>query len=257
MSLAPVTVGLVAAAGCAVGALAVRPVVFVYSVPEGWRTSCPHCGHLVIQGLAGTVRRVLVQPRCPHGPAVSEAGGDNREEALRIGPPVGLPEAVTGAGAAAVAGAGASGWLLAAQMWLVVVGAALLLVDIAVKRLPDHLTAAAGLGVAVLLFLSAATGGLWDAFGRMVLSAVVVGVVFVVLALLGMGLGDAKLSPSLAAVLGWHSWSAVFWGIGAGLVLGAVHALVVAVGSGAGRKAQVALGPALLVGTLAVSSLLG
>ncbi|MET9396118.1 prepilin peptidase [Kitasatospora sp. NPDC002965] len=136
------------------------------------------------------------------------------------------------------------------------VGTALLLVDVAVKRLPDHLTAAAGLGVAVLLCLSAATGGRWEAFGRAVLSAVVVGAVFVMLALLGMGLGDAKLVPSLAAVLGWHSWSAVFWGIGTGLLLGAVHALVMAVGSGAGRKAEVALGPALLVGALTVSSLL-
>ncbi|MER5352605.1 prepilin peptidase [Kitasatospora sp. NPDC002551] len=253
MSLSLAGIGLVAAAGLAVGALAVRPIVFAYSVPDGRRSGCPHCGLPVVVGLAGTVSRVLIRPRCPHG----AAGEDNGERGPRIGPLPGLPEALTGGGAAAVAWAGGPGWLLAMQLWMVMVGAALLLVDLAVTRLPDHLSAAAAVGVAVLLVIASVMDSRWQAFGRAALAALVVGVVFVVLALLGMGLGDVKLAPTLAAVLGWHSWTAVFWGIGAGLLLGAAHAVVLSVRVGAGRKEELALGPALLVGALTVSALLG
>jgi len=247
MSHSPAGIALSVAAGLAAGAVLVRPAVFALSIPEGIRTSCPGCGRQVIgSGSAGYID-LVVRRRCRSCPTPPTG--------TRLGPVALLPELLTAAGMSAAVAGGSSGWLLAAQLWLAVTGASMLLIDASVKRLPDLLTGAAAAGVAVLLCAAAVTDGQWAALGRIAAAAGVVSAVFMGLALLGMGVGDAKLAPTLAALLGWHSWTAVYWGIGAGFLLGAVHALLLIVGGRAGRKTELAFGPALLAGALAVSVL--
>ncbi|MEV7177815.1 A24 family peptidase [Kitasatospora sp. NPDC093679] len=248
MSLSPTDTALAAAAGLAAGVLLVRPAVFAYSVQTGSRTTCPDCGRPLLRGRAAA--DLLLRRRC------SSCSTNGRS--ARLGPPALVPEVLTALAIGGCVAGGATGWLLAAQLWLAVVGTALLLIDVAVKRLPDRLTGAAAAGVAVLLTAAAVTGGQWAALGRAAAAAGVVGVVFLVLVLTGgMGLGDAKLAPTLAGMLAWHSWPAVFWGICAGLLLGAAHAALLIVSGHAGRKTELAFGPSLLVGAVAVSVLLG
>ncbi|MEW1914414.1 A24 family peptidase [Kitasatospora sp. NPDC085895] len=247
MSLSPTAIALAAAAGLAAGVLLVRPAVFTYSIPTGSRTTCPHCGRPILRGRAAA--DLLLRRRCS---ACSTNG-----RSARLGPPALAPEVLTALAVGGCVAGGAKGWLLAAQLWLAIVGTALLLIDVAVKRLPDRLTGAAAAGVAVLLVAATATGGQWAALERAAAAAGAVAVVFLVLVLIGgMGLGDAKLAPTLAGLLAWHSWAAVYWGISAGVLLGAVHAAVLVVGRRANRKAEIAFGPALLIGTVATSILL-
>ncbi|MFD9125421.1 prepilin peptidase [Kitasatospora sp. NPDC059571] len=247
MSPSPADTVLVAAAGLAAGALLVRPAVFVYSIPTGTRTACPDCGHHLLRGRAAA--DLLLRRRCTRCTAAGST--------VRLGPPLLVPEVLTALALGAVTAGGATGWLLAAQLWLAVLGTTLLLIDIAVKRLPDRLTGAAATGVACLLVAAAATGGQWMALGRVAAAAAVVAVVFLAFVLTGgMGLGDAKLAPALAGLLAWHSWTAVCSGICAGMLLGAAHAVLLIVGGRADRKAELAFGPSLLVGAIAVSVLL-
>ncbi|MCX4826005.1 hypothetical protein OG883_40735 [Streptomyces sp. NBC_01142] len=52
-----------------------------------------------------------------------------------------------------------------------------------------------------------------------------------------MGLGDVKLAPAIGALLGWSSWTNVWWGTAAGR----------------DRRSQIAFGPFMAIGALAVS----
>jgi leader peptidase (prepilin peptidase)/N-methyltransferase len=252
----PIVITLAAGAGLVVGALLVRPAAFAYTAPAAValpRTACPDCGaRLLGRGaVPGAFRKLALARRCTAclaaGPA-STAG--------RAGPPLLVPESLTALGAAAVLAGGAAGFLLAAQLWLVVIGAALLLTDVAVHRLPDHLTAAAGSGVAALLAVAAVTGGHWDALVRAAVVALATAVWFFILALLGQGLGDLKLAPTLTAVLAWQSWATAIDGLLLSYVLGILHAIALKVFSSATRKTEIAFGPALLVGTLVASTAL-
>ncbi|MFD7989884.1 prepilin peptidase [Kitasatospora indigofera] len=258
---------LTAAAGLTAGALLVRPTVFAHTLDEGTRTRCPTCDSTLLGAGPAPYLQLALRRRCadcaarravpvltapPGGaplPAVEGPGA--------VGPAPLVPEALTALALVGVVAGGAKGWLLAAQLWLALVGSVLVLVDVAVKRLPDRLTAAAAAGTAVMLGAAALTGGQWAAFGRAAAAAAAVGAVFLLLALVaGLGLGDVKIAPTLAALLGWHSWTAVYWGITTGFLLALLHA-VAQLTAGSSRKGDIAFGPALLVGTVAVSVCVG
>ncbi|WP_052390978.1 prepilin peptidase [Streptomyces sp. NRRL B-24484] len=141
---------------------------------------------------------------------------------------------------------GAGGWLMAAQLWFAFVGAALVLIDAAVRRLPDHLTAAAAAGVALLLGGATIAGQPWVVVGRALAGAAAVGTLFFVAVLAGaVAFGDLKLSPALGALLAWSSWQAV----AAGLLMSVFLApLLVLVGLVVVRRpARRALRPVLAV----------
>ncbi|MCX4826163.1 A24 family peptidase [Streptomyces sp. NBC_01142] len=232
------SVALSAAVGALAGAVA-RPVVFARSVPApaSWRSSCPHCGSTVIG------RRPLpllpVSGRCP---TCTE----------RIGPPALSAEILAAAVFAAVAAGGASGWVAAAQYWLAACGIALALIDLAVQRLPDVLTLPACAGTLLLLTGAALAGGP-GSLGRAAAAAGVLTAVFLLLAIFtGMGLGDVKLAPAVGALLGWSSWTNVWWGAAAGFVVGAVCAAAL-LAAGCDRRSQIAFGPFMVIGALAVS----
>ncbi|WP_229700250.1 prepilin peptidase [Streptomyces kronopolitis] len=161
-----------------------------------------------------------------------------------------LPELTTAAAFAAVAAGGTEGWYAAAQYWLALIGSALLLVDSAVQRLPDALTLPAAVGTFTLLTVASAhhePGSL----GRALAAAAAAGVLFTVLALGGMGLGDAKLVISLSALLGWHSWHVALLGLMMSFLLAAVVAVFLLLARRSTRKSTMAFGPFLIIGTLA------
>ncbi|MGI5262354.1 prepilin peptidase [Streptomyces angustmyceticus] len=220
--------------GVAAGA-ALRPVVVALAVPAGRSTDCLACSP---QPAAGPVVLRLLLSGCPNC----------RDRSLGA---LWLPPAATAAAFSAVAGGGATGWYAAAQYWIAFLGAALLLVDSAVQRLPDALTAPAAVGTLALLARAAAEGEP-GSLPRAVAVAVAAGALFTAFALGSMGLGDAKLAVSLGALLGWRSWQAAWAGLVLAFTFGAVFAVVLLVVQRRSRKSTLAFGPALIIGTLAV-----
>lgn len=236
---------LVLAVGAVLGAVVVRPLVFVYARPQGTPpgTGCPACG-----------ARPLIADRSV---LLRFAAGRCAACSGPIGPAAGLPEVLTAVLFAAVALVGAGGWLAVAQWWVVLLGVPLALIDLAVYRLPDHLTLALNGGGAVALAGAAATEQDHAVTVRALLAAVVLTVLFFALALMGgVALGDVKMAPALGALLGWLSWSALTYGVLAGFVIGAAHAAGLLLAGKAGRRSRIAIGPALITGAVVTSLLL-
>ncbi|MFI1502653.1 prepilin peptidase [Streptomyces platensis] len=214
-----------------------RPVVVALAVPAGQPPSgaCPTCSPLP-SGSPSALRLLSPGGRC---------------RACRT--PLGvawLPELTTAAAFAAVAAGGTEGWYAAAQYWLALVGSALLLVDSAVQRLPDTLTLPAAVGTFTLLTVAAAHHE-HGSLGRALAAAAAAGVLFTVLAMGSMGMGDAKLVISLSALLGWHSWQAALLGLVMSFLLMATVAAFLLVTRRTTRINTLAFGPFLIIGTLA------
>lgn len=173
-------------------------------------------------------------------------------------------------------------WLIApgyavALLLALPVLAALTVVDVRVHRLPNRLTramAALTLGGLVFASIIAAQGvslvmssmatptshGVFDASSdpwaaarRAVIGAVVLGLGYLLLALLGggqgMGLGDVKLAPSLGALLAWPGWSVWCLGAMGAFVLGGLWGVGLML-RGRGRSARMPFGPFMMVAAL-------
>ncbi|MFJ2191643.1 prepilin peptidase [Kitasatospora sp. NPDC087861] len=240
----PIPLPAATAAGLLTGALLVRPLAFHYTAPTGHplpRRTCPTCDHPLTATRPHHLYAISLTRRCPHC-------------ANRIGPPPLLPEALAGLGVAAVLTTGTEVWVTTAQLWLTVIGAVLVITDASVRRLPDHLTAAAATGVALLLTAATANATTGSLLRAAEAAAVVGAAFFISLIAGGLSMGDLKLAPALAAVLGWHSWTALFWGLTAGFTLGAAHAAVLLATDRSATRGRIAFGPALIVGALAVST---
>lgn len=235
-----VTVIVALLAGLATGAAA-RPLIFARAVPRGEpaRTACTSCStHYPTPGLRGRLQAVT--GRCP-------TCGE------RIGPAAALPEVLTGAAFAALAATGASGWIGAAQYWLVACGAALTIIDLKVHRLPDVLTLPASLGT-LLLLAGAALAGEPGNFWRGLTAAAMVTGAYLALVLTGMGMGDVKLAPAVGALLGWSSWTAAVQGVLVGFFLAAAVGFTLILTRQASARSRLAFGPYMIIGALAVSA---
>ncbi len=137
----------------------------------------------------------------------------------------------------------------AALVW----GLVLAFIDLDVRRLPDWLTLPAyPVAAAALAGCSAATGD-WSALARAAACAGIAVLGFLLAALFspgaeGLGLGDVKLSGTLAGLLGWISWWNALYGMLTGFVLGGLVAAILLIGRRAGRQATLSFGPAMLLG---------
>jgi leader peptidase (prepilin peptidase)/N-methyltransferase len=170
-----------------------------------------------------------------------------------------VAEVAAGMALAVVAARATSGWELAALAWLVLVALPLALIDMAVHRLPDPLTAAAFTGTLALLAVAALTGHQPGRFARAASGAAILACFYLALWLIrpdGMGLGDAKLAASIGLALGWSSWQELLTATFAGFALAAVYSGVRLVTHRATRTSQLPLGPFILLGTLAAIALL-
>jgi leader peptidase (prepilin peptidase)/N-methyltransferase len=156
--------------------------------------------------------------------------------------------------AAAVAAAPALAGVRPATVALAWFGAAAVVlagVDLAVHRLPDRVTWPAVAGCAVALLTDAAVTGNWGAVLRAAAAAVVAGGLGTAARLLSpsaLGGGDVKLLGLIGLVLGWAGWGVLMSGVFAGLLVGALGALLLIAVGRAGWRTRVVFGPPLLVG---------
>lgn len=192
-------------AGAAAGLIAGPPIrgsVFCRSTESGQPPcrGCPACG----RGIGPAGRRLALVPvtgllpvtgRCPACRA-------------RIGPPALSAELAAALALAIVAARASSVWELAGLGWLVLVAVPLAFIDVAVRRLPDPLTAAAFAGTLGLLAVAALTGGHPGQLARAAIGAAALAGFYLALFVIrpsGMGLGDLltelrRRSPQAAGV---------------------------------------------------------
>ena len=159
--------------------------------------------------------------------------------------------AAAGGAAAALAADGLPE--LAAYAVLAVACAALVLVDLAVLRLPDAILGPATLAFFALLALAALAGDGWGRFGRAVVAALVLLVGYLLLALArpsGLGLGDVKLAGLLGGFLGWLGWSETLLGTLAAFALGGVGTALLLVTRRVRRGGELPFGPWMVLGAL-------
>ena len=146
--------------------------------------------------------------------------------------------------------------VLPAFCFLAVVSVALTFIDVTHQRLPDLLTLPA-YPVAIVALAAAAP---FVPHGPGHLVHAVIGLAgalafYLILALIypaGIGWGDVKLSGLLGLYLGWVGPAALFIGLAAGFVLAAVAGLALIAAGKATRRSQIAFGPFMVAGALAV-----
>lgn len=175
------------------------------------------------------------------------AGSDSRW--LRSGVHVVLA-ALGGAGAAAIADDPAE---LVAFGALAVGFAVLVVIDLAVHRLPDIIVGPMYPVLFAALAVSAAGAGDWGDLGRAAAGAAALFVLYFALAFInpaGLGLGDVKLSGLLGAWLGWLGWPYVLYGTLFAFLINGTVALIVVVTTRAGRHSEIPFGPAMILGAV-------
>lgn len=131
--------------------------------------------------------------------------------------------------------------------------AVLVVVDLAVYRLPDVIVGPLYFVLFAALTLAAALSGDWGRLGRAALAAGVIAFGYLVLAFIApsnLGLGDVKLSGLLGAFLGWLGWSHAFVGTLAAFVLGGFFALFLVVAKRAHKRTSFAFGPWMVIGAV-------
>ena len=237
--------------GAAVGLLAgprIRASVLARSTGAGepLRSACPACSARVLPERLRWRSLLPVTGRCPAC-------------RVRVGPYPLVAEVTAGLALAVVAARATSGWELAALAWLVLVAVPLALIDVAVHRLPDPLTAAAFTGTLALLAVAALTGHQPGRLARAAIGAAILACFYFALWLIrpdGMGLGDPKLAASIGLALGWTSWQALLTGTFTGFALAAIYGGVLLATHRASRTSHLPLGPFILLGALAAIPLL-
>ncbi|MEV4198624.1 prepilin peptidase [Micromonospora globbae] len=235
-----------------VAALALTPIlrraVLRHAVPAGAqpRAGCPACGTPV------DLRHPWPALGPPGRCAVCRA---------RVGPPPATIELAALAAVAVLAVLGPPAAELAAVAWWLGWALPLCFVDVAVHRLPDRFTWPAAAGVGVLLGLAALTGAGAEPWLRAVLGGVGLAIFFAATTLLlgarGFGLGDAKLSLGVGALLAWHGWAVLVAGLMSALGLAALASVGLLLAGRVRWTGHVPFGPFLVLGTVAALLLAG
>jgi leader peptidase (prepilin peptidase) / N-methyltransferase len=238
---------IAAAAAGVIAGPRIRASVFSRSTESGQppRHACPACGQEILPDRWRWWALLPVTGRCPRCRA-------------RIGPYPLLAELAAGLALAVVAARASSAWELAALAWLALLAVPLAFIDVAVRRLPDPLTAAAFAGTLALLAVAALTGHQLGHLGRAAIGAVALAGFYLVLSVIrpgGLGLGDAKLAASTGTALGWISWQALLSGTFAAFALAGLYGGALLALHRATRTSQLPLGPFILLGTLAAIAL--
>ncbi len=227
--------GLGISVGPVIRAAAFRAAVQTGSPP---RTTCPRCDTAIVR--IGRIRCCPVfswSGRCP------QCG-------LRIGPPVATVELITAATFATLAVTTDRVLPLLAYGWITAVGIALAIVDIAVHRLPDRLTALLAGGAATILSIEALTTKAGNQIVGVLLTGLGASLAYLVVSLItsgGVGLGDAKLAFGLGLTTGWKGWTTTVSAMTLGLVLTGLTATVLLILKRTGRKDSIPHGPFMLL----------
>lgn len=229
----------VTAAGAASCGPWLRSRIFAHSVSHGrpLRNRCPRC-HTPLA--TGWFARLPVTGRCPLCRG-------------RIGPAAATVE-LTGAAVTAVIASHSTHPITAvALLWVAWHGIILSYVDGAVHRLPDTLTARVFAGTATLLAISAATTPAWQqllvAFG----GAITLGSIYLIIVVArpnSLGLGDAKLAPTLGLILTWFHPAATISALIAIITVGILTAVILLTTKRIHRNQAFAHGPVMMSGAL-------
>ena len=225
--------------------------------------------------ISGSLRELTRRPlgECPHcaagRPAAdlvpllgwARAGGVCRDCGERPGAWRPAAELLTAALSALIGLRFGLSPVLPAYLFLVAVAVALAFIDVRHQRLPDLLTLPPYLVAFVLLGVAApavrhGTSHLIHAFIGLACASAF----YLILALVypaGIGWGDVKLSGLLGLYLGWIGPAALVIGLSAGFVLAAMAGAGLIAAGKATRKSQIAFGPFMLAGALAVIACLG
>jgi leader peptidase (prepilin peptidase) / N-methyltransferase len=235
-----------AVAGLAAGPR-IRACAFSRSTESGQppRRVCTACAREILPSGSRWRSMLPVTGRCPAC-------------RVRIGPPWLVAELAAGIALAVVAARASSGWELAALAWLALFAVPLALIDVAVHRLPDPLTAAAFAGTLALLAAAALTGHQPGHLVRAAISGAALSGFYLFLFVIrpsGMGLGDVKLSAGAGLALGWISWQALIIGTFAAFLLAAAYGVALLALHRATRTSHLPLGPFIVIGTLAAIAL--
>ncbi|MDG4793114.1 prepilin peptidase [Micromonospora sp. WMMD1082] len=181
--------------------------------------------------------------------------GQCRGCGARVGPPRASVEVATGLLLAALAAVVDEPLVLLGYGWIVLVGGTLVVVDIAVHRLPDRLTALLAAGALVAFGAQAITSG----EPRRLVGALAAGAgaatFYALMSLLtrgGLGLGDAKLALGLGIGVGWIGWPAVALATFLALVLTGLTAVALLASGRAGRKDAIPHGPFMVLAAMVV-----
>ena len=136
----------------------------------------------------------------------------------------------------------------AAALVLAGVGAPIVVIDTAVRRVPEPIVLTAYALVAVVLLVGAVITGQWGALGRAVACGAILWVGFFLYATLtSMGFGDVQLMGLAGLTLGWVGWWPGLLVAPAVLLVGGLWAVTLLV---AGRRGAIAFAPPLLAGVL-------
>ncbi|WP_420365682.1 prepilin peptidase [Curtobacterium sp. L3-7] len=240
--------------------------VVVYRVPAGLSVSrpasaCPRCAH-AIRGYDNVpvLSWLVLRGRC-------------RDCAAPISARYPLVEAATGLLAvlvtvffvtapwsplrtAAPDGAGAAlaygAVVLLAYLYVMAISVALTLIDLDTHTLPNRIVLPAYAVVPLLLAAASALSGDWGALARAFLGLVVLGGVYLALALAvpgGMGLGDVKLAGVLGFAMAYLGWGPLAVGSFGAFVLGGIFAIALVIVRRAGRRSGIPFGPWMLAGS--------
>lgn len=227
----------IAAAGAAASGPWLRSRIFAHTVGHGrpLRNRCPRC-HTPLA--TGWLSRVPVTGRCPLC-------------RRRIGPATGTIELIAAAIAALITSHSTNPFTLAALLWIAWHGIILSYVDAAVHRLPDTLTTRVFAGTTTFLTISAATTPAWQQLLVALGGAIALGTIYLIIVMVrpnSLGLGDAKLAPTIGLFLTWLHPAAIITGLIAIITIGIVAAAILLATRRIQRHQAFAHGPVMLVG---------
>ncbi|WP_020076927.1 A24 family peptidase [Cryocola sp. 340MFSha3.1] len=141
--------------------------------------------------------------------------------------------------------------VLAAFLYLSAITAALALIDLETRTLPNVIVLPAYIVGGLLLCAGAAFIGRPEALVSAVIGGAGAFLLYLVLALAvpgGMGFGDVKLAGVLGMFLGFLGWPQLLVGVFAAFVLGGVFGIILMTVRRAGRRTGIPFGPWMLGG---------
>ncbi|WP_261783980.1 prepilin peptidase [Curtobacterium sp. TC1] len=141
--------------------------------------------------------------------------------------------------------------LLVALLFVMAVSVALALIDIDTHTLPNRIVLPMYPVLVGLLAASSVLTGDWGAMLRGLLGLVILGGVYLVLAIAaprGMGFGDVKLAGALGLLLAYLGWGPLAVGAFGAFLLGGTFGIVLLLTRRAGRSTGIPFGPWMLLG---------
>lgn len=145
--------------------------------------------------------------------------------------------------------------LLAAFVFLGILGIQLARIDIELHLLPNPLVFFLLAGGAALFGASTLAGQPWSALLNAVSGGAILFVIYLALALIspnGIGMGDVKLAAPVGLYLGYLGWTQLLYGGLLGFIVGGIASAILVRRSRDNRPAEVAYGPSMLAAAITV-----